>query len=112
MSDKYTFRFFKRSVRFWWQRRTRGWDDSETWSLDCSLAKLILPRLIKYKELSNGYPYGESEESWNNKIDEMIWTFDVLAHRFDSDFDEEHADWIRIKKGLKLFSDNCLDMWW
>lgn len=32
-----------------WQRWTRGWDDSDLWSLDASLAKIILPRLKEFR---------------------------------------------------------------
>ena len=46
------FHTFKRSLRFWWQRGTRGWDDSETWGLDGTLARFILPRLQRFKEVT------------------------------------------------------------
>jgi len=38
------------------QRLTRGWDDSDTWSLDVSVAKFLLPRLKRYRELRQGVP--------------------------------------------------------
>ena len=31
--------------RTWWDRRTKGFDETETWSLDYSLSKLIAPRI-------------------------------------------------------------------
>ena len=43
-------------VRFFWQRLTRGFDDSETWDMDSTFYKWFLPRLKRYKELSIGYP--------------------------------------------------------
>lgn len=35
------------------QRCCRGSDDSETWSLKLTIAKFVLPRLIRYKELAS-----------------------------------------------------------
>src|SRR5271154_326089 len=70
---------FKRSIRFWWQRRIRGWDDSQTWSLDHSLAKLILPRLKRFQELSIGRPSDMTEKKWNDILDEMIFGFEWYA---------------------------------
>src|SRR5688572_28721580 len=39
-----------RPIQFFWQRMTRGFDDSCTWSLDCHLAELILPRLKLFRK--------------------------------------------------------------
>lgn len=34
----------KRIMKFFYQRITRGWDDSETWDLDTEFYKWIYPR--------------------------------------------------------------------
>lgn len=31
-------------------------DCKETWNLDCTIAKFIIPRLKLYKKVINGYP--------------------------------------------------------
>lgn len=43
-------RTIKRDVKFWFQRRTRGWSDDETWNLDCEFIKWVNSRFKKYKE--------------------------------------------------------------
>jgi len=40
----------KRRLKWFWQKRTRGFDDRELWSLEYTIAKYILPRLIAFKE--------------------------------------------------------------
>lgn len=40
----------KRDVKYWYQRRTRGWSDDETWNLDLEFIKWINSRFKKYKE--------------------------------------------------------------
>lgn len=97
-----------RAVKFWWQRRTRGFDDSVTWSLDYSLAKLIWPRLRLFREHNMGHPYGMTEEEWLLKLDCMIRAFVYLA---------DESRWKDIKwppyvqEGLNLFAEYYGSLW-
>lgn len=43
-------RTLKRSIKYWFQRRTRGWPDDETWNLDYEFIKWVNSRFKKYKE--------------------------------------------------------------
>ncbi len=93
------------------QRLFRGWDDSETWSLDYSLAKIITPRLKRFRELTCGYPGNETEESWNAKLDAMIEAFEFLASD-DRWLDDDKEQWDKTQKGLKLFAKYYCALWW
>lgn len=42
----------RRAIKHFWQRTTRGFDDSETWDLDATLCRWLLPRLKRYREIS------------------------------------------------------------
>jgi hypothetical protein len=63
---------FIRDLKFLKQRIIRGWDDSETWSLDFTVAKFMLPRLIRFKELKCGYPCNLTKEEWDKILDEIL----------------------------------------
>ena len=103
----------RRSLRFFWQRLTRGWDDSETWSLDHSLAKLITPRLKRYKEVNCGYPSSMSWEEWNEILDEMIFGFEWFQSDARFDVNSEYdANYIRAQKGIDLFAKHYFHLWW
>lgn len=39
-----------------WFRIRNGWDSSDTWSLQFTISKFILPRLKRFKEVSDGVP--------------------------------------------------------
>jgi hypothetical protein len=41
-----------KKVKYWLQRKTRGWSDDETWNLDYEFIKWINTRFKKYKELA------------------------------------------------------------
>ena len=93
---KRILRFFK----FAWQRKTRGFDDSETWNLDNTIANFVLPRLKRYKELNNGCPildgFDESldenndkmHEEWNRIIDRIIFSLERISK-------DDESDWIK-----------------
>src|SRR5271165_3323820 len=84
-------RLLKRDLRFFFQRFIRGWDDGECFSLDNSLAKLITPRLRRFRELSIAVPPMESD-TWGNILDTMIEGFEFLASEeyFTNEDDEMH----------------------
>jgi len=114
-------RLFKKllSKRFWlfvWQRRLRGWDDSDTWSLDWTVAKFILPRLKRFKELNDGHPNGFTEKSWDETIDKMIFAMEAVAlgtWEFHGDnADENRIYWDEVQEGLDLFGKYFMGLWW
>lgn len=108
-------KLMRRAVLFFWQRRTRGFDDSEIWSLPEPLAKLIHARLLRFQEIKKSYPMGMTEAEWTTTISEMIWTFDWIAsgkHWDGSPDDEKHArDMNRARCGLQLFAKYYFDLW-
>lgn len=100
---------FKRSCRFFWQRITRGWDDSETWSLDYSLSKLILPRLVRFKELRDGIIKTENQD--DEDIDKMIAAFEFLGSEERwSCYDKKK--WDEVQEGVELFAEYYTRLWW
>jgi hypothetical protein len=104
-----TWSLARRSLRFWWQRRTRGWDDSDTWSLDSSLAALIAPRIRRFKELNNGHPCDLTEQEWDAHLDAMARAFDLTRKDWSERTGEEDA---AIKRGLRLFAVYFQALWW
>lgn len=111
--NKYTYSWYriKRFWRYWWQRRTRGWDDTETWNLDHTIAKFIVPRLRKLKELNNGYPPTLTPQEWDEILDSMIWTFSqVIEDGIYWSYSED--DWKKFQNGLDNFSKYYRDLWW
>lgn len=92
------------------QRLERGFDDSETWSLDSTIAKFILPRLMCFREVNMGYPSSISEQEWNDIIDRMILAFSLLAG--DAAFLTGKEDQKKIDEGLDLFAKWYTSLWW
>ena len=100
-----------RSIRYFWQRVTRGWDDSDTWSLDYTIAEFALPRLRRFKEINVCYPSDLDPESWDEILDDMIYAMEVTSSELSFDLDGG-VDWKRVQKGHMLFGQYFRDLWW
>lgn len=100
------------------QRLERGFDNSETWSLDSTIARFIEPRLRVFKEIHGGYPGNLTEEKWDEILDKMIKAFEYInnedlgidesKHGLDRYKDREQT----IKEGLDLFREYFFALWW
>jgi hypothetical protein len=84
----------------------------EVWDLDFTLAKYIMPRLIKFKEVNKmSYPASFSSiEEWHSVIDKMIWSFDkVLKDDYTTEnYEEEYKKYL---EGMNLFADYFGHLW-
>lgn len=102
-------RFF-RHWKWFWQRRTWGFDERELWSLDLTIANFILPRLIKFREYNSCHPGTLTTKQWNQKLDDMIFTFKKVSSQFESDMDEE--DCKRANRGMIAFKNWFNALWY
>jgi hypothetical protein len=91
-----------------------GFSHAETWGLNSVIAEFILPRLKRFKEVQNGYPSNLTEYQWNIILDKMIFAFDwALTHEDKDRSEEEFKDGFKkFDEGMKLFSENFMDLWW
>ena len=84
------------SFRRIWQNIRWGWNESDVWSLDVTIAKFILPRLKYLKKVKqgcpilDGYEHEDSEEQfdkmhkeWDCIMDKMIQTFEWIINDND-----------------------------
>jgi hypothetical protein len=97
-----------RHIRWWWQRRTRGWDDRDLWSMDYTIAKFVLPRLKKFREVQIGHPAHMQEIEWKIALDEMIEAFKMIELDCCSNDPEYNS---KIDRGLYLFYKHFRDLW-
>lgn len=107
----FDFSLWRRAVRYWFQRRTKGWDDSVTWNLDRQIAAYMAPRLMRFRDLNNGYPSDMTEDNWNGLIDEMVWAANWYAENAYN-HDAGDADMQRALKGLRLVTAHLPSLWW
>lgn len=86
--------------------------NEELWDLDDTLAKYILPRLIKYKTINkNSHPIAfDNIEDWHNTIDKMIWSFEKIV-KDNWVYKQLEAEKERFEEGMNLFAKHFMDLW-
>lgn len=104
------WRLVKRDFLLFKQRRTKGFDDSETWSLDHTIAKFALPRLKVFKNLNKSHPEKLTHQEWKDIIDEMIYAMEYY-NDLDNNMYSNKFDYTRIEKGCKLFGEYFGNLW-
>lgn len=89
---------------------------SETWNLDWTIIKFILPRLRRFRDVTNGYPCEfESLNEWKSVIDCMISGFEVGIGSEDDDGERiclSDSEQRRVDDSLQLLFKYFWCLWW
>lgn len=115
-------RRIKRKIRFFYQKVTRGFDNSDLWSLDHTIIEFIYPRLKAFREMNtgsvplshdptkinDGIPDALSSEEWNAILDEMLLGFKLVAESDLYPLLDEHKI---VEKSFNLFHEWFFDLW-
>lgn len=90
----------------YWLDRLFGWnpkqkisvriDKHDTWSMDHTLAHIILPMLVQLKGNNHGFPANLEEQEWDDIMDEMIWAFEQKCR--DHWADDYYGDYVEDQK--------------
>lgn len=112
----------KRDIKYWIQRRTRGWSDDETWNLDYEFIKWVNTRFKKYKELASKivnlefykFKYKRKEYTQLELIDKVIELTDELITNDYWNIDITTVDKMeKIKNEIfDIFKIIFWTMWW
>jgi hypothetical protein len=121
--------FVKTFPKRYYQRLTRGFDYTEMWNLDHSIAKLVAPRLREFRdhytefktpsfcfEKDPNNPSGlvddeagseHAHKKWLTIIDQMLYSFEHLAKECDWDLSLEDMKVGEIKTGNPKYDAWC-----
>ena len=96
------------------QRDERGFDDTETWHLDKSLTLFLIPRLKRFIELNNGFPSGQTEKSFNEKLNFILKSFEEYYYNENNEvsLELEKERLSNAKKAAALLGEIWFDLWW
>lgn len=96
------------------QRLTRGFDDTEMWSLDCTIAAFIAPRLKVFKEQAariGDHPVNITSQEWQCILEQMIEGFEIYPDHFNWTEEDSDANWRKVDKALSLFHTWFFNLW-
>ena len=97
----------KRWEQFKQQRLERGFDESETWSLDFTIASFIVPRLEEFISIYKQCIV--DERGAVAKMESALEGFKLVKSGETIWGDEKRE---KIEKGLQDFADIFLGLWW
>ena len=87
--------------------------DEDLWNLDITIAKLVLPKLIRFREKTCSFPANLSKfEEWHKILNKMIYSFSMIKDRFKKKAFYSNKEIKKIDQGLKLFVKYYHDLWW
>ena len=110
---------FFRSLKWAYQRATRGYADCDVWDIDIWFLSIIPNMLRDLESLGGGYPYGMTSIEWHATLREMARCFEGAGKDPDLDTAGNLEKWEKfnearekdLDEGLKMFRENFWDLW-
>lgn len=94
------------------QRLKRGFDDTELYNLDTTVARFLAPRLKALRESTCSYPSGITMRRWKSYLKKMETAFELYADKFNWPARKERGNTRKVDEGLSLFHAYFYDLWW
>ena len=96
------------------QRDENGFDDTETWHLDKTVALFLIPRIKRYIQVNNGFPAGMTEELYNEKLNYIVKAFEeyYLDENVEVSLELEKERLSNAKKAVAILGEIWFDLWW
>jgi len=105
------------------QREKRGFDNTELWNLNATIAKFLAPRLKEFKKCSaysipNNFddrlPIKERRKLWEEVLQEMIDGFEIIAdekkHYDFQIYNKEYRN--KEERAIKLLFEYYFSLWY
>lgn len=90
------------------QKSKRGFDDSEIWNLDETIAILLIPRIKRFIEINKSQPENSKLEDLNFKLSFILKSFEdyyMYKQNQESYFYKDN-----LKKSLSMLKDIWFDL--
>lgn len=98
------------------QRFEQGFDDTETWHMDRTIALFIIPRLKRFIVINNGIPTGETVESYNEKLSFIISAFEnyYATNKYYESVDDTERKKLtdNVRQAVEYLSKLWFELWW
>jgi len=112
-------KYFFRTIKWGWQRATKGYSDYDTWDLDVYYSRMMIASLSQFRAEAKGYPgYMEDIEEWYAILDKIIFLLKQANEDEPLEEKNELAEWyeehletrtfslVEVKKGVRKYVDN------
>ena len=110
---------FFRSLKWAYQRATRGYADCDVWDIDMWFLSIIPNMLRDLEGFGNSYPISKTPTEWRATLREMARCFEEAGKEPEYDkaftlrqwreYNETKAK--ELDEGFKMFRENFWDLW-
>lgn len=117
-----SLRIIIRNIKYWFQRRTRGWSDDETWNLNYEFILWLNSRFKKYREQAikmvdleyYRFEYKDNVYTQLQVIDRIIELTDYIINNDYYEMMWSNAEHLEAMKNeiFDLFKMSFGAMWW
>ena len=96
------------------QREQQGFDDTETWHLDRTFALFMIPRIKRFIQVNNGFPNGETYESYIEKLKFVVKSFEEYYSddNIETSLEIEKERLENAKQALDILLKLWFCLWW
>ena len=100
----------KSTIKHFFQRLIKGYDDSETWNMDLSFYRWLYPRLKRFTILCDNYPARcKNLSEWTDEIEDIV---DLLRKIINEDYFFSIESDEDKRKVMDWFHNNVDHLWW
>lgn len=117
-----SLRIIIRNIKYWFQRRTRGWSDDETWNLNYEFILWLNSRFKKYREQAikmvdleyYRFEYKDNVYTQLQVIDRIIELTDYIINNDYYEMMWSNVEHLEAMKNeiFDLFKMSFGAMWW
>lgn len=112
----YKITLIPQNIKFFFQRRIRGFDDRVNWDLGVEMLKWLAPRLERWikKGIEPGQPINLTQEEWKGILKKILW---LAKHPEDYFYKDNRTEKGIIsfhkkqKEACELLGKYLLQMW-
>lgn len=86
--------YFFRTIKWGWQRATKGYSDYDTWDLDIFYSSMMIASLSQFRAETKGYPgYMNDIDEWYAILDKIIFLLKQANEDEPLEEKNELAEW-------------------
>lgn len=90
----YNIKYFFRTIKWGWQRATKGYSDYDTWDLDTYYSRMMIASLSQFRAEAKGYPCCMNDiKEWYEILDKIIFLLKQANKDEPLEEKNELAEW-------------------
>lgn len=103
----------ERNLKLFKERVKNGFDASDLYSMDYTIAKTLLPKMIeKFRDTTHSYPSNISHEEWKEILTKLIWFFNEILNNYSTDNSENDSEYNKhLNECTELFIKYFTSLW-